>query len=496
MEGISKRFALVKANDCVNLDVRVGEIHALVGENGAGKSTLMRILYGLYRADSGRIFVREEPAEIKSPANAISLGIGMVHQHFMLIPPLSVTENVILGSEPVRAGVVLDTKTAREKIAALSQKFGLAVEPDTLVEKLSVGAQQRVEIVKILFRGAELLVLDEPTAVLTPQEAEALFSVMRKLKEQGKTIIFITHKLTEVMDISDRVTVMRRGKVVGVVNTRDTSTEELATLMVGRKVLLEVEKGPAVRKNVVLDLEDVHALGASKVPKLKGISLSVFSGEILGIAGVEGNGQTELVEVITGLRRPTSGAIRLLERDITNLSPKEILKLRIAHIPEDRLKRGLISDFTIGENLILGSHFGLPYAGKLWLKRNAILRNAQAVLRRFDIRPQAPELPAGSLSGGNQQKLIVARELSRNPVLLVAAQPTRGVDIGAIEFIHRSLIAQRDSGCAILLVSADLSEILSLSDRIAVIYNGRIAGTVDPRQTDEKELGMMMTGAL
>jgi ABC-type uncharacterized transport system ATPase subunit len=502
MEGITKRFALVKANDCVNLEVRRAEIHALVGENGAGKSTLMRILYGLYRADSGRIFIKGKPAEIKSPASAISLGIGMVHQHFMLIPPLSVTENVILGSEPVRAGVLLratgllDIKTAKERIVDLSQRFGLAVEPDTHVEKLSVGAQQRVEIVKILFRGAELLILDEPTAVLTPQETEALFSVLRRLKEQGKTIIFITHKLSEVMAVSDRVTVMRHGKVVGVVNTCDTSTAELATLMVGRKVLLEVEKGPAAIREAVLELKDVYALGASKVPRLKGISLSVFSGEILGIAGVEGNGQTELVEVITGLRKPTSGVVKLLEKDITNLSPREILGLGVAHIPEDRLKRGLISKFTLGENLILGSHFSSPYAGRVWLEGSSILSNARHVLQRFDIRPQAPELPAGSLSGGNQQKLVVARELSREPVLLVAAQPTRGVDIGAIEFIHRSLIAQRDGGCAILLVSADLSEILSLSDRIAVIYGGRIVGTVDAAQVDEKRLGMMMTGVL
>jgi len=496
MEGISKRFALVKANDCVDFSVHAGEIHALVGENGAGKSTLMRILYGMYRADSGRILIKEKPIEIRSPAGAISLGIGMVHQHFMLIPPLSVAENVVLGSEPVSAGFVLDRKGARERITELSQKFGLAVEPDALVERLSVGAQQRVEIVKILFRGAELLILDEPTAVLTPQETEALFAVLRKLKEQGKTIIFITHKLSEVMEVSDRVTVMRRGKVVGVLNTRETSTEELATLMVGRKVLLEVEKGPAAAGKVVLELSNVFALGASKVHKLNGISLSVSSGEILGIAGVEGNGQTELVEVITGLRKPTSGVVRLLDRDITSLSPREILKLGVGHIPEDRQKRGMISGFSVAENLILGSHFNPPYAGRLWLERQSVLENARNVLDRFDIRPQAPQLPAGSLSGGNQQKLVVARELSRNPVLLVASQPTRGVDIGAIEFIHRSLIKQRDRGCAILLVSADLSEILSLSDRIAVIYAGRIAGTIDAGKADEKELGMMMTGVL
>ncbi|UCF79908.1 MAG: ABC transporter ATP-binding protein [Candidatus Eiseniibacteriota bacterium] len=497
MEGISKQFALVKANDCANLDVNRGEIHALVGENGAGKSTLMRILYGLYRADSGRMYLDGDPVELRSPADAISLGIGMVHQHFMLVPPLSVTENVVLGSEPLRAGVVLDLKGAAERVKELSETFALAVDPDARVEELSVGAQQRVEIVKILFRGARLLILDEPTAVLTPQETESLFVILRRLKEQGKTIIFITHKLSEVMEISDSVTVMRHGKVVGDLKTAETNTEELATLMVGRKVLLEVEKGAPARGETVLELKDVHALGASKVPTLRGISLRVCSGEILGVAGVQGNGQTELVEVITGLRKPSSGSLRLLERDITGLSPREMLKLGVAHIPEDRLKRGLVPAFTVSENLILGSHFRPPFAGRLWLRREDIFENARSVLRRFDVRPQAPALPARSLSGGNQQKLIVGRELSRDPKLLVASQPTRGVDIGAIEFIHRNLIAQRDRGCAVLLVSADLSEILSLSDRIAVIYEGRIVGTVDSTQADEKKLGMMMmTGVL
>lgn len=496
MEGISKRFALVRANDCVDLDVRKGEIHALVGENGAGKSTLMRILYGLYRADSGKVYINGRLTELRSPADAISLGIGMVHQHFMLIPPLSVAENVVLGSEPLRAGFMLDLEGAAERIRVLSETFALHVDPDARVEELSVGAQQRVEIVKILFRGAQLLILDEPTAVLTPQETESLFAILKKLKEQGETIIFITHKLSEVMEISDRVTVMHHGKVVGVVRTTDTNTEELATMMVGRKVLLEVEKGTSTRGRPVLELKDVHAPGPSKAPALRGISLEVCSGEILGVAGVQGNGQTELVEVITGLRKPSSGTLRLLEKDVTGLSPREILKMGVAHIPEDRLKRGLVPAFTVAENLILGSHFRPPYAGRLWLEKERIFDNAEDTLQRFDIRPRAPALQAASLSGGNQQKLIVARELSRNPTLLVASQPTRGVDIGAIEFIHRSLILARDKGCAVLLVSADLSEILSLSDRIAVIYEGRIVGTVDAAQADEKKIGMMMTGAV
>ena len=495
MEGISKRFALVKANDCVNLDVRKGEIHALVGENGAGKSTLMRILYGLYRPDSGRISFDGKRTDVRTPADAISLGVGMVHQHFMLIPQLSVAENVVLGSEPSRSGVFLDLKAASRRIEELSRLFALSVDPRAQVEKLSVGAQQRVEILKILFRGAELLILDEPTAVLTPQETDALFIILRKMREQGKTIVFITHKLNEVMAISDRVTVMRRGKVVGKVDTRDSSPAELAMMMVGRRVLFDVDKGPAAPGGAVLELIDVHALGAARVPRLKGLSLSVRAGEILGVAGVEGNGQTELVEVIAGLRRPTSGRVLLGGRDVTGSSPRQMLERGVAHIPEDRLKRGLITEFTVGENLILGSQFRPPYAGRVFLDSDAVLANAERALREFDVRPRAPFLRAGALSGGNQQKLVVARELGRKPVLLVAAQPTRGVDIGAIEFIRRCLVSQRDAGTAVLLVSADLSEILSLSDRIAVVFGGRVVSTVDAAATDEKELGLLMTGA-
>jgi simple sugar transport system ATP-binding protein len=495
MEGISKRFALVKANDCVNLDVRKGEIHALVGENGAGKSTLMRILYGLYKPDSGRISFDGKRVDVRTPADAISLGVGMVHQHFMLIPQLSVAENVVLGSEPSRSGVFLDLQAASRRIEELSRLFALSVDPRAQVERLSVGAQQRVEILKILFRGAELLILDEPTAVLTPQETEALFVILRKMREQGKTIVFITHKLSEVMDVSDRVTVMRHGKVVGVVATRDSSPAELAMMMVGRKVLFDVDKGPAAAGRVVLELTDVHALGASRVPRLKGLSLSVRAGEILGVAGVEGNGQTELVEVIAGLRRPVSGRVLLEGRDVTGSSPRQMLERGVAHIPEDRLKRGLITEFTVGENLILGSQFRPPYAGRVFLDADAVRENAERALREFDVRPRAPYLRAGALSGGNQQKLVVARELGRKPVLLVAAQPTRGVDIGAIEFIRRCLVSQRDTGTAVLLVSADLSEILSLSDRVAVVFGGRVVSTVDAAATDEKELGLLMTGA-
>jgi simple sugar transport system ATP-binding protein len=495
MEGISKRFALVKANDCVNLDVRKGEIHALVGENGAGKSTLMRILYGLYKPDSGRISFDGKRVDVRTPADAISLGVGMVHQHFMLIPQLSVAENVVLGSEPSRSGVFLDLQAASRRIEELSRLFALSVDPRAQVERLSVGAQQRVEILKILFRGAELLILDEPTAVLTPQETEALFVILRKMREQGKTIVFITHKLSEVMDVSDRVTVMRHGKVVGVLATRDSSPAELAMMMVGRKVLFDVDKGPAAAGRVVLELTDVHALGASRVPRLKGLSLSVRAGEILGVAGVEGNGQTELVEVIAGLRRPVSGRVLLEGRDVTGSSPRQMLERGVAHIPEDRLKRGLITEFTVGENLILGSQFRPPYAGRVFLDADAVRENAERALREFDVRPRAPYLRAGALSGGNQQKLVVARELGRKPVLLVAAQPTRGVDIGAIEFIRRCLVSQRDTGTAVLLVSADLSEILSLSDRVAVVFGGRVVSTVDAAATDEKELGLLMTGA-
>jgi simple sugar transport system ATP-binding protein len=455
----------------------------------------MRILYGLYRPDSGRIFFNGRRAEVRTPSDAIALGVGMVHQHFMLISQLSVAENVVLGSEPSRSGVFLDLKSASRRIEELSRTFALSVDPRCLVEKLSVGAQQRVEILKILFRGAELLILDEPTAVLTPQETDALFVILRKMREQGKTIVFITHKLGEVMEISDRVTVMRHGKVVGVVKTKASSPAELAMMMVGRTVLFDVEKKPAGSGPVVLELVDVHALGASRVPRLKGLSLSVRAGEILGVAGVEGNGQTELVEVIAGLRRPASGRVMLRGEDVTGSSPRQMLERGLAHIPEDRLKRGLITEFTVGENLILGSQFRRPYGGRVFLDSGAVMRNAERTLAEFDVRPRAPLLRAGSLSGGNQQKLVVARELGRKPVLLVAAQPTRGVDIGAIEFIRRCLVSQRDAGTGVLLVSADLSEILSLSDRVAVIYDGRIVSTVDASATDEKELGLLMTGA-
>lgn len=495
MRGITKRFPRVVANDNVDFKVYSGEIHALVGENGAGKSTLMKILYGLYQKDEGQIFIRGREMGIFSPSVAISQGIGMVHQHFMLIPPLTVAENVVLGQEPRKGKVFNDRKKAEKEVRHLSLKYGLRVDPQAKVQDLSVGLEQRVEIIKVLYRGAEILILDEPTAVLTPQEVEELFTIMRSLKEEGKTIIFITHKLKEVMETSDRVTVMRGGKAVGVVETRKTSKEKLAKMMVGREVLLKVEKKPPQLRGVVLEAKDLEAVNDRGLPALRGVSFKIRAGEILGIAGVEGNGQTELVEVLTGLRRLIRGKVTLWDRDTTNASPRKILESRVAHIPEDRHKRGLILDYSIENNLILGNHYRPPIARGARLNFKRISENASELIKRFDIRPADKELPVSSLSGGNQQKAIVARELSRQPQLLIASQPTRGVDIGAIEFIHRKILEERDKGKAVLLVSAELSEVMSLSDRILVIYEGKIVGAVDPKKTNETELGLMMAGA-
>jgi simple sugar transport system ATP-binding protein len=495
MRHITKRFPQVVANDDVNFRVHSGEIHALVGENGAGKSTLMKILYGLYQKDSGQILIRGKEMDISSPSVAISQGIGMVHQHFMLIPPLTVAENIVLGMEPRKGRIFNDRKSAIKKVSRLSQRYGLEVDPKAKVQDLSVGLEQRVEIIKVLYRGAEILILDEPTAVLTPQEVEELFHIVKSLKEEGKTIIFITHKLKEVMEISDWVTVMRDGKVVGVVETKKTTKEELASMMVGREVLLRVKKRPPRIGEVVLEVKDLEAMNDRGLPALKGVSFKIKSGEILGIAGVEGNGQTELVEVLTGLRRLIRGKITLWDRDITNVSSRKILESKIAHIPEDRQKRGLVLDYSIENNLILGKHYRPPMArgGRLNFKK--IREFALELIKKFDIRPASKEIPVSSLSGGNQQKVIVARELSRHPQLLIAAQPTRGVDIGAIEFIHKKILEERDRGKAVLLVSAELSEVMSLSDRILVMYEGRIVGEVDPKKTTESALGLMMAGA-
>lgn len=495
MKDITKRFPLVVANDKVNLTIFKGEIHALVGENGAGKSTLMSILYGIYQADSGQIFINGEKVNITNPNIAINLKVGMVHQHFMLVPPLTVVENIILGMEPKKNNIFIDMKKAIKKVEELSNNLGFKIDPKSKIENISVGIQQRVEIIKVLFRGAEILVMDEPTAVLTPQEVEELFEILRALKKQGKTIIFITHKLNEVKDLSDRVTVMRRGKVVGVKNTKDTNQEEIASMMVGRKVIFEIKKNPLHLGKTALKVEKLEAQNNKGLPAIKNISFEIKEGEILGFAGVEGNGQTELIEVITGLRSASHGKIFLYDQDITNCSPRSIREDKIAHIPEDRRQRGIILNYTIAENLILGSHYRPPFNKGLVLNFTAINNHANNLIKNFDIRPLDKDNLLKSLSGGNQQKVIVARELFGEPKLLIAAQPTRGLDVGSIEFVHQQILNERDKGKAILLVSADLEEIFSLADRIAVIYEGKIVNVSDLKKTNEKEIGLLMTGS-
>ncbi|HEY7832981.1 MAG TPA: ABC transporter ATP-binding protein [Ktedonobacterales bacterium] len=494
MRGITKQFPGVLANDQVDFGVRRGEIHALVGENGAGKTTLMNILYGLIRPDSGEILVNGQVARIQGPRDAIAQGIGMVHQHFMLIPVLTVNENIMLGREPVSNGFY-DTNEARRKIAELTQRYGLALDPDARIGDLPVGLQQRVEIVKVLYRGADILILDEPTGVLTPQESTELFRVLRGLvRENGKTVIFISHKLKEVLEISDRITVMRRGRVVGHLATPETTEQEIARMMVGRDVLLRVEKKPAQPGAVALAVEELTASSDQDVPVLRGVSFELRRGEILGIAGVEGNGQSELVEVLAGTRRATGGRVLLDGREITNLSAREIRRLGLSHIPEDRRGAGLVLAYSVEENLVLGRQRSPQFSWRgVVLKLQDMMAWAKRLITEFDIRTPSPETLARNLSGGNQQKIIVAREIASGPKVLLAAQPTRGVDIGAIEFIHRRLVAQRDDGAAVLLVSAELDEIRSLSDRIAVMYEGKIV-SVEPSDAPEERLGLLMTG--
>jgi ABC-type uncharacterized transport system ATPase subunit len=503
MRDICKAWPGVVANDHVNLAVRKGEIHALVGENGAGKSTLMNILYGLVRPDSGQIRINGRVAYINGPRDAIRLGIGMVHQHFMLIPPLTVAENIVLGREPGGVGSTYNARQARADIQVLSKQYGLPIDPDLRIEKLSVGLQQRVEILKVLYRGADILVMDEPTGVLTPQETFELFGVLRGLVTQGKTIIFITHKLREVLELTDRITVMRRGKNVGGLITRETNQAEIARMMVGREVLLRVNKTPAHPGPVVLHAENVHAQSDRGLEVLKGVSFDVRAGEILGIAGVEGNGQSELVEVLSGMRPLTGGKVTLTTRqdgksgaqqDITTVGARVVRSVGLAHIPEDRRGSGLVLEESIADNTILGRERWSQFS---WRGFVLLLRQIQAwaarLIKDFDVRTPSAELPVRSLSGGNQQKVIIAREFASNPIALIASQPTRGVDIGAIEFIHRRLIEQRDAGKAVLLVSAELDEIRSLSDRIAVMYEGSIVDIVGSDATEE-QLGVLMTG--
>jgi simple sugar transport system ATP-binding protein len=494
LRGITKRFGDVLANDHINIKVEPGTIHAIIGENGAGKSTAMRVAYGFYSADSGEILINGQPRSIQRPLDAIALGVGMVHQHFMLVDTMTVAENIVLGAE---SGSVfaLDVADATRRIRALSARFKLSVDPNAVVENLSVGQQQRVELLKALYRHAQLLILDEPTAVLTPQEVEEFFVILRGMREQGKTIIIITHKLGEVLAISDDITVMRDGKVVGRVKTRETSAAELARLMVGRDVLLRVEKPPAKPGDVTLSVRKLSAgLGANRA--LDGVTFDVRAGEIVGIAGVEGNGQRELIEAIAGLidRALVSGEIVLDGKSLAGLDARTRRERGIAHIPEDRQRRGLLLDFGLDENAILGVHYRPPVTSGVMVNDREVQRRTADILQRFDVRPPNAALPARALSGGNQQKLIIGREFELHPRLLLVAQPTRGVDIGAIEFIHRKLVALRDSGCAVLLVSAELEEVMSLSDRLLVFHDGRIAGEVDPATATAADVGVLMTG--
>jgi simple sugar transport system ATP-binding protein len=497
LHGITKRFPGVTANDQVDLTVRPGEIHAIVGENGAGKSTLMRTLYGLYQPDAGTVSVRGRTAVIDGPRTALRFGIGMVHQHFMLIPVFTVAENVILGSEPTAPLGRLQLREAHARVADLCQQYGFALDPAAKVEALSVGEQQRVEIIKVLFRGAELLILDEPTAVLVPQEVEELFTNLRRLREQGKTIIFISHKLDEVLEISDRITVLRRGRVVGTVEAKSTTKPQLAEMMVGRPVLLELMHPPVAVGEIRLEaraLTVATGVGRRRHP-VRHVSLAVHSGEIYGIAGVEGNGQTEMVEALVGLRPIATGQLLIDGKDVTQRSARAIRLMGVAHIPEDRHRRGLALPLAVWENMILGHHYRDDFVNGPLVDRPAVDRFVAEHVRDYDIRVADTDAPALALSGGNQQKVIVAREFSFAPRVLLAAQPTRGLDIGATEFVQRQILAAREAGMAVLLVSAWLEEVLSLADRIGVMYGGELVAEFARGEVSAAELGLYMTGA-
>ncbi|BFH64672.1 ABC transporter ATP-binding protein [Paenibacillus azoreducens] len=495
LKQITKRFPGIVANDSISLKLHKGEIHALLGENGAGKSTLMNIVFGLYQPDEGSIEINGKPVIIDSPNKAIDLGIGMVHQHFKLVQPFTVTENIVLGMEPKTMGIQLDYKTSVAKIKKLSDQYGLKVNPNAKIQDISVGMQQRVEILKTLYRGADILIFDEPTAVLTPQEISDLMGIMRRLVEEGKSIILITHKLKEIMQISDTVTIIRRGKVIDTLKTSETNPNELAEKMVGRNVSFKVDKQPASPQQTVLEVKNLTMKNKDGIGVLNGLNLNVRAGEILGIAGVDGNGQSELIEALTGLAHVDSGIIELNGKDITNKSPRQITESGVSHIPEDRHKHGLVLDFSMSENMVLETYYQAPYNKSGFLNKKAIDTQAKRLIEEFDVRTPSIETKARSLSGGNQQKAIIAREIDKNPDLLIAAQPTRGLDVGAIEFVQKQLVAQRDQGKAVLLISFELDEILNVSDRIAVIYEGQIVGVVLPEETNDQELGLMMAGS-
>lgn len=494
MENIRKEFPGIIANDNISVGLKKGEILALLGENGAGKSTLMSILFGLYKPDSGKIKIAEKEVVINNPNQAYDLGIGMVHQHFKLVHNFTVTENIILGMEP-KHGLTLNLKAASERIKKLSEKYRLNVDPNAVIENVSVGMQQRVEILKMLYRNAEVLIFDEPTAVLTPQEIQELIKIMKDLKNEGKSIILITHKLKEIKAAADRCTIIRRGKLIGTVDVAEKSLSDMAEMMVGRKVLFNVDKKEQEPGDIVLDVKNLTVMSNHGVPGLKDFSVSVHGGEILGIAGVDGNGQTELIEAVTGLRKIQTGSITLDNKDISSSSIRKRILAGIAHIPEDRQKRGLVLDYSVEDNMVLEIYNKEPYAKNFFLNREEIRRHADKIIKDYDVRTgEGAVTPTRSLSGGNQQKAIVGREIDHNPDILIAVQPTRGLDVGSIEYIHQRLVEQRDMGKAVLLVSLELDEVLDLSDRIAVINNGELIGIVKASETDEKEVGLMMTG--
>jgi general nucleoside transport system ATP-binding protein len=493
LKGIKKIFPGVIANDNVNFDLNKGEIHVLLGENGAGKTTLMNIVYGLYQQDAGDILVNGKVVNIKSPKDAIGLGIGMVHQHFMLVHNFTVAQNMILGRE-TQKGASLDLNKAVKDTKDLSSKYGFNIDPTAVIEDMTVGQQQKVEILKALYRGAEILILDEPTAVLTPQEIDELGVILRSLASEGKSIILITHKLKEVMKMSDRVTIIRRGKIIDVVKTKETNIDTLAEMMVGRKVNLVVNKKQAKVGEVVLNVEGLNVLDNRKLTAVKNVNFQVKRGEILAIAGVDGNGQTELIEAISGLRKPVNGRIILNSKDITRKSPREAIEAGLGHIAEDRHKRGLVLKYSLAENSILGIHYRQPFSKGIFMNYDNIREHARKLIDNYDVRTPSEEVAASSLSGGNQQKIVVAREIEKNPELIIAAQPTRGLDVGAIEYIHKRLVEERDSGRAVLLISLELDEVLSLADRIAVIYDGQIVDVLAAEDATEQKLGILMAG--